>query len=510
MRGPHNLFRLIRIAATFQRTGALKVTLNTVQSHPNIKIAVRFLGIPFSILGLRGDPRLPPIARALTALGPAYIKFGQVLSTRPDIVGKKLASELKFLLDSLPPFPTEVVQKTIEEELNIKVDDKFTDFSGAIATASIAQVHKARLKYTGQDVAVKVRRPNIENDFKKDIDAFYLVADLIRRLSPASRRLRPRAVVAHFESVVNREIDFRLEASAADEFAATTSKDSGIYIPSVKWEYSSKQILVMEWADGISLNDIEKLRKSGHDLKEIANRLIQLFLNHALRDGFFHADLHQGNLKVDSNGDLIFLDFGIMGRINSYTRKVYAEIIYGFINQDYHRVAEVHFEAGYVPPDKNVDDFAQALRAVGAPILDMDASHISMANLLNHLFEVTERFGMETRTELILLQRTMVVVEGVARSLYPKINMWTASKPIVENYIREHLGPKAILKDTVTAIKLLSKLPPQLPEILNNLTKNEVIEPPPQETKNLTRSFVFFCLGAGFMLILAILYGVFL
>ena len=509
MRGPHNFFRLVRIAATFQRTGALRITLNAMQTHPNLKLFIRLFGIPFSILGLRGDPRLPPIARAITALGPAYIKFGQVLSTRPDIVGKKIASELKFLLDSLPPFPTDHSRSIMEQELGIEVNELFSQFSGAIATASIAQVHKAKIKYTDQEVAIKIRRPGIEREFQRDIDAFYLAAGIIRVLSPASRRLRPRAVIQHFEGVVNRELDFRLEAAAADEFAFTTSKDVGISVPRVKWEFSSKKVLVMQWAEGINLTDIKRLKNAGFDLEELSTRLIQLFLNQALRDGFFHADLHQGNLKVNSEGDLVFIDFGIMGRINSYTRKVYAEIIYGFINQNYHRVAEVHFEAGYVPPDKNLDDFAQALRAVGAPILDMDASHISMSNLLNHLFEVTERFGMKTRTELILLQRTMIVVEGVARSLHPKMNMWTASKPVVEDYIRDHLGPKAILKDTITAVKVLSKLPPQLPEIINNLTKSQDTETAPQNKSNYLHAFLFICLGATFMLLLILIYHYF-
>ena len=228
----------------------------------------------------------------------------------------------------------------------------------------------------------------------------------------------------------------------------------------------------MDWAEGINLNDIEELRKAGHDLELLSTRLIQLFLQQALRDGFFHADQHPGNLKVDKMGEIITLDFGIMGRISTYTRRVYAEILYGFISQDYHRVAEVHFEAGYVPPDQNLDDFAQALRSVTQPILGMDASHISMGRLLSHLFEVTERFGMETRTELILLQRTMVVIEGVARSLNPKLNMWDASKPVVEDYIRKHVGPIAVFKDTMKTIKILSNIPPQLPELLNKISNN--------------------------------------
>lgn len=480
MRGPHKIFRLIRTGATFQRTGAMKVALNFLDIHPNLKILARVMGVPFSIFGLKGNKDLAPVSKALTALGPAYIKFGQLLSTRPDIVGGELAVELQVLLDRLPPFSTKIAKESIESDLGIKVEDVFSDFSEPIAAASIAQVHKATLRETGQPVAVKVLRPNIEKAFQKDIEAFYLAAWLVKALSPASRRLRPHEIVKHFEGVVLRELDLRLEASAADEFAATTAGDEGITVPRVRWEFSGKRVVTLDWAEGINLNEIEQLKKDNYDLELLATRLIQMFLQQALRDGFFHADLHQGNLKVNPEGEIITLDFGIMGRIDSYTRRVYAEILYGFINQDYHRVAEVHFEAGYVPPDQDVDEFAQALRSVAEPILGMDASHISMARLLGHLFEVTERFGMETRTELLLLQRTMVVVEGVARSLNPKLNMWDVSKPVVEDYIRKHVGPAAVFKDAVKVMKSLSRLPPQLPDILKNLSQNlEPKTPPP-------------------------------
>lgn len=472
MRGPHKIFRLIRTGATFQRTGAMTIALNFLDIHPNLRFLARFLGIPFLPFGLKGNKDLPPVARALTALGPAYIKFGQTLSTRPDIVGVELAAELQVLLDGLPPFPRKIAIKSIESELGVKVDEIFSDFSEPIAAASIAQVHKAILRDSGKPVAVKVLRPKVERAFQRDVDAFYLAAWLIKSLSPASRRLRPHAVVEHFEGVVLRELDLRLEASAADEFASTTKDDEGIIVPKIHWELSSKHVVTMDWAEGININDIEELRNAGHDLESLSTRLIQLFLQQALRDGFFHADQHPGNLKVNELGEIITLDFGIMGRINTYTRRVYAEILYGFINQDYHRVAEAHFEAGYVPPDRDLDDFAQALRSVVKPILGMDASHISMGRLLGHLFEVTERFGMETRTELILLQRTMVVIEGVARSLDPKLNMWDASKPVVEEYIRKHVGPVAIFNDTMKTIKILSKIPPQLPDLLNQISEN--------------------------------------
>ena len=469
MRGPHNIWRLVRTLATLERTGAIGVVLYAFRAPPRIRVLARILGWPFKPLGLRGNPDLPPATRALTALGPAYIKFGQILSTRPDIVGDELAEQLKYLQDKLPPFSTSVAKQMIEEELELSVDEIFSSFSDPVAAASIAQVHRARLAETGEDVAVKVLRPDIERAFRRDIDAFYFAARTIEVIAPSARRLRPMEVIAHFEGVVMGELDFRLESSAASEFAANTEKDEGFQVPKPLWYLSGKRVMTLGWAEGISLKENDLLDAAGHDRRLLATCVLQLFLNHALRDGYFHADMHQGNLKVAANGDIIAYDFGIMGRIDEYTRRVYAEILFGFIRKDYRRVAEVHFEAGYVPFDRDIDEFARALRAVGEPIFGMDASRISMARLLSYLFEVTERFGMETRTELILLQRTMVVVEGVARSLDPHINIWQVAKPVVEGYIAKNVGPAALVRDLGKTALVLARFGPRLPRLVEQM-----------------------------------------
>lgn len=466
MRGPHNLWRLIRTGATFERTGAMGEVLAAMSVPPRLRVVARVMGWPFRFLGLRGDPALPPVTRALTALGPAYIKFGQILSTRPDIVGIELAQQLRYLQDQLPPFPVDLARKTIAAELGEPVDALFDSFSDPIAAASIAQVHRARLREEGQDVAVKVLRPGIEKAFRKDIDAFYLAASMIERLLPSTRRLRPTDVIAHFEGVVLGELDLRLETAAAAEFAANTEGDAGFRVPRPLWHLSGRRMMTLGWAEGAPLGDNDAIDALGVDRNELGERVLTLFLRHALRDGYFHGDMHQGNLKVAANGDLIAYDFGIMGQIDEYTRRVYAEILFGFIRKDYRRVAEVHFEAGYVPADRDIDEFARALRSVGEPIFGMDATRISMARLLSYLFEVTERFGMETRTELILLQRTMVVVEGVARSLNPSINIWHVAQPIVEDYIRTNLGPAALARDLVKAARVLGRFGPHLPGML--------------------------------------------
>ncbi len=487
MRGPHNLWRLIRTGATFERTGAMALALEAMEVPPRLRVAARLLGWPFKWLGLRGDPALPPVTRALTALGPAYIKFGQILSTRPDIVGAELAQQLKYLQDQLPPFSTTVAKSMVAEELRLPVDDVFSSFSEPVAAASIAQVHRATLAENGRDVAVKVLRPGIERAFQKDIDAFYFAARTIELLSPASRRLRPMDVIAHFEGVVLGELDLRLESSAASEFADNTKQDAGFQVPKVIWELSGRSVMTLDWAEGINLADNVALDQAGIDRKALAARVLHLFLSHALRDGFFHGDMHQGNLKVALNGDLIAYDFGIMGRIDEYTRRVYAEILMGFIRKDYRRVAEVHFEAGYVPANRDIDEFARALRAVGEPIFGLDATHVSMARLLSYLFEVTERFGMETRTELILLQRTMVVVEGVARGLDPHINIWQVAKPVVEAYVARNVGPMALLRDLAQTARVLGRFGPRLPRIVEALLIAQAEQPKPVD--NSPRAF---------------------
>ena len=495
MRGPHNIIRLIRTGATLERTGAMGVIMDAMDAPPLVRGTLRCLAWPFQWLGAKGDPAMPPAPRALTALGPAYIKFGQILSTRPDLVGGELATQMRVLQDKLPPFDTDTAKAAIARELGQPVAALYDDFSPPVAAASIAQVHRARLKETGEEVAIKVLRPGIERAFRVDIDAFYFAASVIEFLSPASRRLRPTEVIAHFEGVVMGELDLRLEASSASEFAANTANDAGFQLPAVQWALSSRRVMTMQWADGAPLGDNDAIDAAGHDRTVLGDRVLQLFLSHALRDGFFHADMHQGNLKVASNGNIIAYDFGIMGHIDEYTRRVYAEILYGFIKRDYRRVAEVHFEAGYVPADRDVDEFARALRAVGEPIFGMDASHISMGSLLSYLFEVTERFGMETRTELILLQRTMVVVEGVARSLNPQINIWQVARPVVEDYIRSTLGPRALAANLGKTLAVLARFGPRLPQLVEGAIIRAPAPPAPPPPRRRRRDLALS--GAG-------------
>ncbi len=468
LRAPYHLWRLLRTGATFERTGAMRVLLDAFEVRGWPRFAVRAFAMPFGLFGRLGDPSLPPVARALESMGPAYVKFGQVLSTRRDIVGPELVKQLRFLQDRLPPFSLAEARAEIEGELGPGIWQRIGDLGPPIAAASIAQVHSATWVPTGEKVAVKVLRPGVRQQFRRDIAAFHFIARMIEWLVPLSRRLHPTAIVRHFEGVVTAELDLRLEAAAASEYRQNTLEDPRLRIPTIEWEGTSRLVMTMQWVEGTPM-DPEALAAAGHDLGELGKHVLRTFLLHALRDGFFHADMHQGNLRVAGDGTLILLDFGIMGRLDPVTRRHYAEILYGFLNRDYRRVAEVHFEAGYVPPDRDVEQFAQALRAIGEPIFGQDASRISMARVLAYLLETTERFGMETRTELILLQRTMVVVEGVARTLDPSANIFEAARPVVEDYIRENLGPRALVRDAAQTLLILSRLGTRMPGLASEL-----------------------------------------
>src|SRR5262250_1505084 len=388
------------------------------------------------------------LSTTVTALGPTYVKLGQFLATRPDVVGPALARDLETLQDSMPPFSQAEAEKTVAAALDRKLCDVFATFGPPVAAASIAQVHRAEIETPAgrRAVAVKVLRPGIEKRFKVDFAAFRFVARDAELLSAEARRLRLVEVVDTLARSVAIEMDLRLEAAAIAEMAENTKDDPDFRVPAIDWERTARNVLTLEWIDATPLSDRERLAAKGFDLKHLARALLQTFLRHALRDGFFHADMHPGNLFVDDAGYLIAVDFGIMGRLSPNERRFLAEILYGFITRDYRRTAEVHFEAGYVPPCHSVESFAQAIRAIGEPIHNRTAEDISMARLLTLLFEVTALFDMRTRPELLLLQKTMVVVEGVARSLDPRLDMWITAEPVAREWIARNLGPAGQLE----------------------------------------------------------------
>ncbi|WP_265519925.1 2-polyprenylphenol 6-hydroxylase [Nitratireductor luteus] len=407
------------------------------------------------------------LAIAVDRLGPSYVKLGQFLATRPDVVGREMAYDLASLQDRMETFPETQARSAIEASLGRNVDDLYLDFGSPVAAASIAQVHPASIMREGnrERVAVKVIRPGVRRRFYNDLESYFLAARLQERYIAAARRLRPVEVTRTLAQTTKIEMDLRLEAAAISELHENTKGDPGFRVPWVDWQRTGRDVLTLEWIDGVKMSDVEALKAAGHDLENLATVLIQSFLRHTLRDGFFHADMHPGNLFVEADGTIVAVDFGIVGRVRKKERRFLAEILYGFITRDFRRVAEVHFEAGYVPPHHDVAAFAQALRAIGEPIHGQSAETISMARLLTLLFEVTELFDMQARPELLLLQKTMVVVEGVSRTLDPHFNMWKASEPVVSDWIAANLGPRGIVTDARDGLAAVASLARQAPEI---------------------------------------------
>jgi ubiquinone biosynthesis protein len=408
-------------------------------------------------------------ARALTRLGPTYVKLGQFLATRPDVVGAALARDLETLQDRMAPFPQEAAMRAVEAALGQPLGAVFASFGPPVAAASIAQVHRAEVvgEFGRRASAVKVLRPGIERRFKIDLATFTFAARNAEMMSAEARRLRLVEVVDTLKRTVALEMDLRFEAAALSEMAENARNDPDFRVPAVDWDRTARDVLTLEWIEATPLSDRAQLEAKGLDLKRLACAVIQTFLRHALRDGFFHADMHPGNLFVDDAGELVAVDFGIMGRLAPKERRFLAEILFGFITRNYYRTAEVHFEAGYVPPHHSIASFAQAIRAIGEPIHNRTAEEISMAKLFMLLFEITGLFDMRTRPELLLLQKTMVVVEGVARSLDPKLDMWTVAEPVVREWMERHLGPVGRLEHAAEGVMEVGRFLAEVPELLS-------------------------------------------
>jgi len=464
-------YRLAMVGWVLVREGVVSA-LPPENMPPLLRLAQKSAGLFARRKAIRAE-RSDRLAHAVARLGPSYVKMGQFLATRPDVVGTEFADDLAQLQDRMAFFPDSAARANIEGSLGRSISDLYTRFDPPIAAASIAQVHPGEVKTPEgrKRVAIKVIRPGVRQRFANDLEAMYLMARLQEAYMPSSRRLRPVEVTRTLEQTTKVEMDLRLEAAALSEIAENTAKDPGFRVPKVDWERTGRDVITMEWIDGIKMSDVEALKAAGHDLDALADTLIQSFLRHTLRDGFFHADMHPGNLFVAPDGMIVAVDMGIVGRLGKKERRFLAEILYGFITGDYMRVAEVHFEAGYVPGHHNVASFAQAIRAIGEPIHGQPAETISMAKLLTLLFEITELFDMETRPELVMLQKTMVVVEGVSRILNPRFNMWKAAEPVVGDWIRGNLGPQRIVTDFRDGLKAALKLAEAAPEIASKTEK---------------------------------------
>jgi len=455
LRDIRNLARLIAIARVLADHGVI-VALVEREILPRWAL---WLGRGRAAEGRLGER----MARAAEALGPSFVKLGQALSTRADLIGETEAGDLARLRDRLPPFPTAQAMAAIARELGEPVESLFQSFDATpVAAASIAQVHFA-VTSDGQPVAVKVLRPGIEKAFARDLDLLLWLARLVERLIPKWRRLRPVESVATLADIVTMEMDLRMEGAAADELGANFAGDSDFRVPKVDWRRTARRVLTTERVEGIPIHLREQLIAAGHDPHAVLERAARATFAQVFRDGFFHGDPHPGNLFVDSAGAVWVVDFGIMGRLDQDSRRFLAEMLQGFLTRDYARVAEVHFRAGFVPADKSLGAFTQACRSIAEPILDRPANEISIGRLLGQLFQITETFGMHTQPHLLLLQKVLVVAEGVGRQLDPTVNMWQLALPLVEDWMAEALGPAARTRE---AARTMAELGQSLPRLI--------------------------------------------
>lgn len=450
-----HLWRLLKWGRRLARHGALRGIERDPLTPPNVRRLVRVARFGASV------PAEPDYAAALQAIGPAAIKLGQALATRPDLVGEDAAQNLLRLQDSLPPAPFPEIRKAVELALERPIESMFSRFDEVpVGAASIAQVHRA-VTTEGREVAVKVLRPGIEDEFAEALETYeWAAANLETHGGDEAVRLRPQQVIAHFRQWTRRELDLNREAASASELKQNMVAEPGFYIPEIDWTRTARRVMTMEWLDGIKLNRRDELIAAGHDPKELAAILVRGFLRQAVIDGFFHADLHQGNLFALPDGRVAAIDFGIMGRIDRQARRWLAEILYGIITGNYERVAEIHFEAQYVPSHHNAAEFATALRAVGEPIRGLPVKEMSVGRMLESLFSITRDFDMQTQPHLLLLQKTMVMEEGVATYLDPDINMWETAEPFLREWIRGELGPEAYAADRLLHwARTFAKLP---------------------------------------------------
>ena len=423
----------------------------------------------------RRKPRGERLREALETLGPIFVKFGQILSTRRDLLPLDVADELAKLQDQVPPFPSEAAVAEIERGIGRRVDDVFVDFQREpVASASIAQVHLARLK-DGREVAIKVLRPRVEAEVAKDVALLETAAGLIERYWPEARRLKPRQVVAEIAHHLDEELDLMREAAYASQLRRNFERSPLLLVPEVHWDYCSRRVMVMERMHGTPVSQVQVLREKGIDIPALARAGVEICFTQVFRDGFFHADMHPGNILVTDDGKYVALDFGIMGTLTEADKNYLARNFLAFFNRDYRRVAQAHLDAGWVPPGTRVDEFEAAIRAVCEPVFARPLKEIYFGRLLLRLFQTARQFNMEVQPQLVLLQKTLLNIEGLGRELDPDLDLWRTAKPYLERWMSEQVGWRGVLRSLAQEAPYWSAMLPQLPRLLHRaLTEDRV------------------------------------
>jgi len=463
------LQRLIRIAWVFCRY-RLDVFLPLAELPLPLKLF--FLLAPWHLFPQPKLDRGDRLRLAFEELGPVFVKFGQILSTRRDLLPDDMALSLKNLQDKVPPFPGEVAQGIIEKSLGAPVAELFAEFSREpMASASVAQVHAATLR-DGRKVVVKVIRPGIERVIRQDLALMYMMAGLLERYWSEGRRLHPVEVVADYDSTIHDELDQQREAANASQLRRNFENSSLIYIPSIDWDYTRKSVLVMERIHGIPIADIPALKEAGVDLKVLAEKGVEIFFTQVFRDSFFHADMHPGNIFVDvsnpADPKYIAIDFGIVGTLAPDDQSYLARNLLAFFRRDYRQVAELHIQSGWVPPDTRVNEFEAAIRTVCEPIFEKPLKDISFGHFLLRLFQTARRFNMEVQPQLVLLQKTLLNVEGLGRQLYPDLDLWSTAQPFLEAWMRRRIGPTGLIKTLQSHLPAWLEQSPEMPQLVHD------------------------------------------
>lgn len=463
------LYRLAHIQWVFIRHGLDELVLQTPLFQP-----IRYLAIfsPYARFKNETAPRGVRIRQTLEDLGAIYVKFGQALSTRKDLLPDDIADELVKLQDRVPPFSSELAISIIEKALKMPISQAFAEFDPTpLASASVAQVHAAKL-HSGKEVVVKVLRPNIAPRIASDIGLLYELAKLAERFWADGKRLRPVEVVEEFEKTTLDELDLMREGANAAKLRRNFENSGILYVPEIFWDFTRKNVLVMERVRGVPVGEIEQLKAAGADFKTLAERGVEIFFTQVFRDNFFHADMHPGNIFVDLPDKYIAIDFGIVGSLSASDQRYLAENFLAFFNRDYRRVAEMHVESGWVPAGTRIEEFESAIRSVCESIFEKPLKDISFAQVLLGLFQTARRFDMHVQPQLVLLQKTLLNIEGLGRQLYPDLDLWQTAKPFLENWFQERLSPKAKIKKLVRQIPDFADQFPEIPSLLYKALDN--------------------------------------